>query len=328
MDTGTHFVIGISLAGLAHIDPVVSQEPLLAQVILLGTVIGSQAPDFDGITRMLGGTANYIKNHRGITHSLPAFFVWPTLISFFLLIFYPTIPFSHLWLWIFISVFLHVFLDLFNPYGTQALRPFSQKWIALNTINIFDPFIFVSHIVGILIWSFEWLDPKILFSLLYLLTIIYLVWRLCFHHNLISTLRQDYKVTGKITILPTIQWTTWNVIEENDETYRIGVIRNDQLEWIDEKKKFKDHQSIIMAKQDKKIEVFLSLTDYAYPMWKKTSFGYEVRFIDLRYRFKNHYPFIGIVLLNEEMQIIDSYIGWVYNQEHLTKKIHSLLNQS
>ena len=34
------------------------------------------------------------------------------------------------------------FVDIFNSYGTQALRPISNKWIQLGVINTFDPIIF------------------------------------------------------------------------------------------------------------------------------------------------------------------------------------------
>lgn len=41
-----------------------------------------------------------------------------------------------------VSGLLHVFVDIFNSYGTQALRPISNKWIQLGVINTFDPIIF------------------------------------------------------------------------------------------------------------------------------------------------------------------------------------------
>ena len=52
MDTATHFAMGIGLFGLAHLDPTLSSQPETAQAILVGTVIGSQAPDFDGLSRL------------------------------------------------------------------------------------------------------------------------------------------------------------------------------------------------------------------------------------------------------------------------------------
>lgn len=69
MDTGTHLIMGIGLGGLAAIDPVVAANPAIHTAVLLGTVIGSQAPDLDGLLR-LKGNAIYIRNHRGISHSL------------------------------------------------------------------------------------------------------------------------------------------------------------------------------------------------------------------------------------------------------------------
>lgn len=69
-----------------------------------------------------------------------------------LMLFYPEANLLHLWLWTFAAVALHVFVDIFNAYGTQAIRPFSRKWVALGLINTFDPFIFVSHLIAIAFW--------------------------------------------------------------------------------------------------------------------------------------------------------------------------------
>ena len=80
MDTGTHFVMGIALGGLATLDPVVVDGSVTAQAVLVGTILGSQAPDIDTILK-LRNNAVYIRNHRGITHSIPAVLLWPILIS-------------------------------------------------------------------------------------------------------------------------------------------------------------------------------------------------------------------------------------------------------
>src|SRR5690625_1053177 len=151
MDTGTHVVMGIALGGLATLDPVVANDPALYNAVLIGTIVGSQAPDFDTILK-LKNNAVYIRNHRGLTHSIPAVIFWGLLISLVLYMFVPEISFLHLWLWTFLAVIVHVFVDIFNSYGTQALRPFSHKWIALGFINTFDPYIFFLHVAGIIAW--------------------------------------------------------------------------------------------------------------------------------------------------------------------------------
>src|SRR5690625_4505491 len=151
MDTGTHIVMGIALGGLATLDPVVSNDPLMFNSVLVGTIIGSQAPDFDTILK-LKNNATYIRNHRGITHSIPAVIMWGILIASIIYMFVPEISFLRLWLWTFLAVILHVFVDIFNAYGTQAYRPFTNKWIAHGFINTFDPYIFLLHVVGIIAW--------------------------------------------------------------------------------------------------------------------------------------------------------------------------------
>ena len=50
------------------------------------------------------------------------------------------------------SSVLHVFVDIFNSYGTQALRPITNKWIQLSVINTFDPIIFIILSTGVLLW--------------------------------------------------------------------------------------------------------------------------------------------------------------------------------
>ena len=71
MDTGTHVVMGIGLGGLATLDPVVANDPVLFNAVLVGTLVGSQAPDFDTVLK-LKNNAVYIRNHRGINALYPS----------------------------------------------------------------------------------------------------------------------------------------------------------------------------------------------------------------------------------------------------------------
>src|SRR5690625_476997 len=98
MDTGTHIAMGIALGGLATLDPVVSQDAALHKMVIAGTIIGSNAPDFDTVLK-LRSNAVYLRHHRGITHSLPAVFFWSLLITSMLYILAPTNHVLHLWFW-------------------------------------------------------------------------------------------------------------------------------------------------------------------------------------------------------------------------------------
>lgn len=114
----------------------------MAHAVMIATIAGSQAPDIDTVLK-LKNNAVYIRNHRGFTHSIPAVLFWSLLIPAVIFPFVPGANLLHLWLWTLLAVVLHVFVDIFNAYGTQAIRPFSKKWVALGIINTFDPFIFL-----------------------------------------------------------------------------------------------------------------------------------------------------------------------------------------
>src|SRR5690606_24311050 len=158
-----HVVMGLALGGIATLDPVVTVNPATTQAVIFGTLIGSQAPDLDTILK-LRNNAHYIKNHRGITHSIPAVLLWPILISGALFFFFPEANLYHLWMWTFIGVIVHVFVDIFNAYGIQAFRPFSHKWVALGIINTFDSVIFLCLLVRNILLKFGLLPGISCFS--------------------------------------------------------------------------------------------------------------------------------------------------------------------
>lgn len=64
-----------------------------------------------------------------------------------------------------ISCLLHVSVDIFNSYGTQALRPITNKWIQLGVINTFDPIIFIILVIGIILWIIGIHPYAILFNI-------------------------------------------------------------------------------------------------------------------------------------------------------------------
>lgn len=324
MDTGTHFVMGIGLFALAHLDPVVTAHAETTQAIALGTIIGSQAPDSDTLYRF-SGNPTYIRNHRGWTHSLPMLLIWPTVISACIHLVLPSADFLHLFLWTLLAVIIHVFIDLFNTYGTQAFRPFSKRWISWDIINIFDPFIFTSHLAGFLLW---WLFPSYpgqIFAALYLLLICYLLWRTWVHRRLLQWVKEKVQEPGEYKVTPTYQPNVWNVVLKQKHRVKMGEIRRKQLLWTGQLKLDQyDHPAVQASKKAEAIDAFLSFTDYGFPLVKKQEYGYEVRWIDVRYHHKRHFPFFAVALLDHKYQMINAYVGWL-SQDQLEKKIKKLL---
>ncbi|TCP24551.1 inner membrane protein [Scopulibacillus darangshiensis] len=322
MDTGTHVVMGLGLAGLATLDPVVTQNPATTHAILFGTMAGSLIPDIDTVLK-LKNNAIYIRHHRGVTHSIPATFLWPILIIALIMPFNHEANVVHVGLWTFIGVFLHVFVDIFNAYGTQAVRPISYRWVALGIINIFDPFIFVIHIIGFAVW-FLFGHPGFTFTVIYIVLFIYYLWRIYHHHKVVKRVKAILPDTLDVFLSPTMHWSKYHLAVKAIDFYYVGEVLGGAISIIDtfERIPVPDTDVINLAKKDKNLKAFLSFSPIY--RWQINPFegGYEVRFTDLRYLSKSHYPFVAAVWLDEDnKEIISSFTGWVYSEEKLRKKL-------
>ncbi|KIL47249.1 metal-dependent hydrolase [Jeotgalibacillus soli] len=327
MDTGTHIVMGFALGGLAMIDPIVANSPATAQSVLIAVVIGSQAPDADTILK-LRNNAVYIRHHRGITHSIPAVALWPIAITGALFPFFPEANLLHLWLWTFLAVFLHVFVDIFNSYGTQALRPFSSKWIALGIINTFDPFIFGIHIVGLMIWGFG-VDPVPTFLTMYGIIVVYYVLRFMLQSAVRHSIKSTIPEAENIIIAPTMRFYQWRIAAETKEHFYVGRAYGRSITIHDKFKRIPVPETDVLnkAKTDKNISAFLSFSPIYRWELVESDDQYEVRFIDLRYRSNDHYPFVAVVQMDKDLNILSSYTGWIFSEEKLQRKLDFLPNE-
>jgi inner membrane protein len=321
LDTGTHVVMGIALGGIATLDPVVGVNNSTAYAVMLGTIIGSQAPDLDTILK-LRNNAKYIRNHRGITHSIPAVFIWSFLITGLIILFVPDSNLLHLWLWTFSAIALHVFVDIFNAYGTQALRPFTKKWIALGIINTFDPFIFIAHLIGIAIWVFG-AHAGYTFLTVYIILMGYYVIRFSMQRRIIHRLHKLLPDIEQVIISPTMRFRHWHLAIMTNTRFHVARSINGEIILQDEFERVPVPQTNVIraAEKDDNISAFLSFSPVY--RWEVDEFTdhYEVRFIDLRYRSKGYYPFVAIVQLDHDLNIVSSYTGWIFSEEKLRKKL-------
>ncbi|WP_249872756.1 metal-dependent hydrolase [Oceanobacillus saliphilus] len=322
MDTGTHIVMGIALGGLATLDPAVHNDPVLFNAVLVGTVVGSHAPDFDTVFK-LKNNATYIRHHRGASHSLPAIFLWGLLVSGIIYMFVPEVSYFHLWLWTSLAVIIHVFVDLFNAYGTQAFRPFSNKWIAKGFISTFDPYIFFLNIAGITAWALG-ANPGYTWVTIYTVIVLYYIKRYMDKREIVKKIKEYFPDTIEIATSPTIKQNYWRVAITTEDKFYVGTVENRHIEIVDEfwKVPLPDTPIINTAKKDKNIEAFLNFSPVY--RWEINQFDSvtEVRFIDLRYRSKTYYPFVAVVQIDKNMKIISSYTGWIFSEHKLKSKLY------
>lgn len=322
MDTGTHLVFGLGLGGLAMVDPVISSHPYGAVAILLGTVVGSNAPDLDSVLR-LKSNADYIKNHRGLSHSFPAIFCWATVITSCVWLMFRDISWWHIGFWVLLSVVVHVFIDLFNSYGTQAYRPVSRQWVAWNIIHIFDPFIFSTHLLAILLWISGFASPTVIFPVLYGLLAVYYTWRTVVHRRLshkVPRVDASWKDGDRYTLMPTISLYRWNLVkQEASGTYHIGEWDHGNLRWLDSMS-CDVHPAIEASKNHQDVQAFLSVTPFPCGQVMRHTWGYEVRWVDVRYRYRKQYPFVAVVLMDFSFSPLQSFVGWL-SDERLEKRL-------
>jgi len=326
MDTGTHVVMGIAIGGLATLDPVVAGNPEMTQAVMIGVLIGSQAPDFDTVLK-LRNNAIYIRNHRGVTHSIPFWFIWPTLITLFLYLLMPNLNLYHLWTWIFFAVFIHIFVDIFNAYGTKAFSPIFPKWLALGVINIFDPFIFTSHIIAITLWRIGF-DPGLTFLSMFIVLIIYYFWRISAQRKVYNKMRVLHPKATHIFTSPTFKWSSWHIVVRTKKMMYVAASKKGKITYFESYsfEPIPDDPVINAARQDKNLAAFLSFSPAYRWITSIEKHGYSVKFIDLRYRSKGYYPFVAIVRLDEDLNILNSYTGWIYNTDTLKQKLEVATN--
>jgi inner membrane protein len=132
MDPLTHCLVGITIANLGLKDA----APEAGWLVVGAAVL----PDLDYVTR-LWGDQNFLRYHRGFSHSLVG-----TGLSSVLLAggFYLLWPSSGYWVFFFLSLAglcSHLILDFLTPHGERLLSPFSGKWYARERFIFFDPYL-------------------------------------------------------------------------------------------------------------------------------------------------------------------------------------------
>jgi inner membrane protein len=147
MDALTHTLFGTALsqAGLNRLAP-------RATLTLL---ISANFPDID-VVSFAGGSIQYLKYHRGITHSILGVFLGALVLASLISIInrrFPTGKDPGKWwkLYLLASIGLgsHVLLDFTNSYGERLFAPFQNDWYAWDIVFIMDPWILAGMILAL-----------------------------------------------------------------------------------------------------------------------------------------------------------------------------------
>jgi inner membrane protein len=146
MDTVTHIVIG------ACIGEAVGGKALGKRAMWMGALAQS-IPDVDFIPQMwLGPTEDFLA-HRGFTHSLLFGLIATVILGLIAQRIFRNRPFSrNRWFFLFsVNVFVHLFIDAFNAYGTAWFEPFSDQRFSFHILYVADPFFSIWPLLAFLI---------------------------------------------------------------------------------------------------------------------------------------------------------------------------------
>jgi inner membrane protein len=135
MDSITHIALGACMG-----EAFAGRQ--LGKKAMLWGALAQSLPDIDFVASFWMDTPSDLLAHRGFTHS----FLFVALTAPVLALLAErwhrphNISFGK-WLLFFGGViFIHVFIDAFNNYGTGWLEPFSHARISFNTLYVADPF--------------------------------------------------------------------------------------------------------------------------------------------------------------------------------------------
>ena len=187
--------------------------------------------------------------------------------------------------------------------------------------------IFGIHVFGLILWGLG-SDPGYTFSVIYAILVCYYILRFMARRNVYKKVTMMIPDATEILICPTMRFHQWKIAVMNEHQFFVGRSENKQVTILDQFNRVEVPQTPVLeaAKKDANLSAFLSFSPVY--RWEVDEFDdyYEVRFIDLRYRSKDYYPFVAVVQLNLDLDIKTSYTGWIFSEQKLRKKLDIIPN--
>ncbi|MBS1852192.1 MAG: metal-dependent hydrolase [Acidobacteria bacterium] len=153
MEPLTHFLTGACLGRAGF-----NRKTALATATL---TLAAEAPDLDVFAYFKGSVFGFA-HHRGFTHSfLGVALVSAAVVGLMYLIWRlrgrklkdPNLPprWGLLFFYAYLAGLSHILLDFTNSYGVRPFWPFSEKWYSWDIVFIYEPFLYVFLLGGLLL---------------------------------------------------------------------------------------------------------------------------------------------------------------------------------
>jgi len=311
MDPLTHGLVGM-VVGL-NAGGTVS----LSNGLMIASVVGSLIPDLDIVFQLRGDYA-YLKQHRGISHSLPSAVVMSGLGAIILNLFYPEYNFFLLFPWVCFGFLSHLFLDSLNSYGAKIFWPISRRKQRFNLLPLFSPVIFLLCLFSM--WRYTQGYHDFLISAIF---VIYLLFRWILRNwaeQLIKVKLLKKKKALQVSVLPAgINLFRWDFIIEQRQKNIVGNVNllkrsckiSQRLQC--EKEEMRDFLAQTVLGR-----VFREFTPYFHISSEKKGDQLIYHFMDLRYQVKNGFLHNGTLRLNHKLEVEEA----IFQPYHKSRRIY------
>ena len=225
MDTLTHIVLG------ACIGEAIAGNQLGKKALLLGA-LAQNIPDIDIVASFWLPTTADLLAHRGFTHSiLFALLLSPLLAWFSVRVSLASGMSLRRWLFFWgLQVFIHIFIDAFNVYGTGWFEPFSHYRVSFNTLFVADPLLSIWPLIALLVLLvIRKNNPKrkLLALLALSLSSVYLLmsitFKLIIDNRVAQNLRNNKATYSRFFTTPTpLNILLWYIVVQKGSGYSTG----------------------------------------------------------------------------------------------------------
>ena len=300
MDPVTHAAVGLSIA-------LMSGEPLAASnPAIIACVAGAIIPDGD-IIMQLKGDYSYLKNHRGMSHSIPMMFVYSGIITGLLLMVFNGIAFWNIFPLALLGCFSHIALDVTNSYGAQVLWPLSRRHITFDLLLVYDPILIILCLINILPYTRGMIPPYMTVFIFACYLILRRIMKKLAQDIAYQNLSYKYK-SEYFRIMPSmIGLIKWHFVLYTGRRKIIGEVNifPRRFRIIDIKKNI--DTDLYKIAMDTPIAMFFEkFTPIFHVECEKTEDNYEFEFIDLRYYISKDFLHHATAVINRDLEVVTS----------------------
>ncbi len=309
MDPVTHGIIGLGIAAL-------SGQPIdITNPIALGTVLGAMSPDIDIIVKYWGDY-EYLKHHRGLTHSVFGIIGLSTAISAGLSLMFTEYSFFSIFIWTMLGTLSHTFFDALNSYGVRPFLPFTNKKYLASILMLYDPFI-TALCLGLAVVNVE-RTVKIATSVVLLTT--YIIFRLLVKTKASRAIRKKYNISkdeSNVYILPALMnFFKWDFIIDTDKQNIVGQYNFLTNKITIRKELIKEKHSLIRYAYETKLgRYFTEFTPITHVEVVEQERDTILKITDLRYIMRNNFMHHATIVFNKDTKV-EKQIFHPYNYEN------------